>query len=124
MAESAPTPATDTATVAPAPVLLTVDQLAADPGVPFTEAALRWKLHHRVDNGLAASGAVVRIGGRIYFDKARFDAWLVSGRETVETARSERRRASAARAAATAKRRATLAEKRKQREADKRSAKP
>ncbi len=43
---------------------------------PFTEAQLRWMIFNASTNGLAAAGAIVRIGRRVYLDAARFEAWI------------------------------------------------
>lgn len=44
---------------------------------PFTAAQIRWWIFRAADNGLAQSGAIVRIGTRrIYLDTERFDAWV------------------------------------------------
>ena len=55
--------------------LKTVSQFAAESA--FTEPQLRWWIFHAENNGLAAAGAVVRVGGRrVYIDTDGFDAWL------------------------------------------------
>lgn len=55
--------------------LKTVSQFAAESA--FTEPQLRWWIFHADTNGLAAAGAVVRVGGRrVYLDVDGFDAWL------------------------------------------------
>lgn len=61
--------------------LVTIAQLARDPKYPFTEASLRWFVFRAHENGLAASGAVRRIGRRVYIDTASFDRWIDSQRE-------------------------------------------
>ena len=55
--------------------LRTVSQFAESS--PFSEASVRWMIHKAGDNGLAAAGAIVRVGRRVYIDAERFDAWLV-----------------------------------------------
>lgn len=47
-------------------------------GSPFTEAQVRWWIFNEQSNGLAAHGAVVRIGRRVYIDTAAFDRWIES----------------------------------------------
>lgn len=54
----------------------------------FTEASLRWlifnghgdgtaKPHEKhLGNGLEASGAIVRVGRRVYIDEVQFFAWV------------------------------------------------
>lgn len=54
--------------------LETVTQFA-DAG-PFTEAQLRWFIFNEASNGLAAHGAIVRIGRRVYIDREAFDRWI------------------------------------------------
>ena len=43
---------------------------------PFTESQLRWWIFCEAENGLAASGAVVRVGRRVYLDVDAFDRWI------------------------------------------------
>jgi hypothetical protein len=45
---------------------------------PFTENQLRWWIFNAAQNGLAAAGAIVRIGRRIYLDVDGFDRWLAT----------------------------------------------
>lgn len=47
----------------------------------LTEGCLRYLLERRQENGLAESGAVVRIGRLIYIDRARWRLWLEQQRE-------------------------------------------
>ena len=57
--------------------LVTVRQVAAE--APFiTEAKLRWWIFHAETNGLKA--ALIKIGGRVYIDRAEFNKWLESQR--------------------------------------------
>ena len=42
----------------------------------FTEASLRWLIFRAAENGLANSGALIRIGRRILIDEARFMQYL------------------------------------------------
>jgi hypothetical protein len=47
------------------------------PNLNLTESSLRWILFHRTTNGLAASGAIKKLGPRrILIDADRFVAWL------------------------------------------------
>ncbi|HEV3457310.1 MAG TPA: hypothetical protein VHG32_12185 [Thermoanaerobaculia bacterium] len=57
--------------------LRTVRQLAAE--TPLTEAAWRWLLYRRKDNGLDA--AVVCVGSRVLLDVERVSEWLEARRE-------------------------------------------
>ena len=41
---------------------------------PFTQSQLRWWIFMSSENGLAACGAIIRVGRRIYID--RFDVWI------------------------------------------------
>jgi len=55
--------------------LRTVKQIVAE--APWmTEGKMRWWLFHRDANGLDRSGAIVRVGGRIYIHVDGFQAWL------------------------------------------------
>ena len=42
----------------------------------FSEGALRWQVFNAHRNGLADSGAIVRIGRKVLIDVQRYDAWL------------------------------------------------
>lgn len=55
--------------------LKTVSQFAAESA--FTEPQLRFWIFQAEQNGMAAAGAVVRVGPRrVYIDVDGFDAWL------------------------------------------------
>ena len=57
--------------------LRTVRQLATE--APFvTESKLRWWIFHAETNGLKP--ALLKIGGRVYIDRAEFNIWLESQR--------------------------------------------
>lgn len=57
--------------------LRTVKQLAEE--APFvTESKIRWWIFHSDSNGFDA--ALIKIGGRVYIDKAAFNKWLESHR--------------------------------------------
>lgn len=56
--------------------LKSVSQFAE--GSPFTEPSIRWMIYNAQTNGLADTGAVVRIGRRVYIDPAAFDRWIDS----------------------------------------------
>jgi hypothetical protein len=43
---------------------------------PFSEGQTRWMIFNEQENGLAAAGAIVRIGRRVYIDTDKFDAWI------------------------------------------------
>jgi hypothetical protein len=43
---------------------------------PFTESQLRWWIFCATQNGLADTGAVVRVGRRVYIDSDRFEQWI------------------------------------------------
>lgn len=47
----------------------------ADAG-PFTQNQLRWWIFTASQNGLAQSGAIVRVGRRVYLDVDQFDSWV------------------------------------------------
>lgn len=57
--------------------LLTVEQTAQQ--IPaLTEAAIRWHLFNRKMNGLSKSGAVIKVGRRVFIDLPNFVGWLKS----------------------------------------------
>jgi hypothetical protein len=59
----------------PESILLTVKQLPRQqPGL--TEGGIRWAIFNEHNNGLAKSGAVVRVGRRVLIDPALFMAWM------------------------------------------------
>jgi hypothetical protein len=61
--------------------LRTIRQLAeANPA--FSEPSLRWLIFQATNNGLADSGAIVRIGRRVLIDQDRFGRWLETYRES------------------------------------------
>jgi hypothetical protein len=43
---------------------------------PFSEGQLRWWIFNAEQNGLAASGAIVRVQRRIYVDVDAFERWI------------------------------------------------
>jgi hypothetical protein len=45
---------------------------------PWTAASLRWMIFQARQNGLATSGALVRLGRRVFIDTDKFDAWLTA----------------------------------------------
>jgi hypothetical protein len=54
--------------------MLTVKEMQErQPGI-----ALRWAIFNEAFNGLAASGAVVRVGRRVLIDPVLFDQWMRS----------------------------------------------
>jgi hypothetical protein len=57
--------------------ILSVRQLA-ERHPAFTESSLRWLLFEADKNGLATSGAVLRVGRRVLFDEQKFLRWLES----------------------------------------------
>ncbi|MFN0304497.1 MAG: hypothetical protein ACKVQU_29535 [Burkholderiales bacterium] len=50
----------------------------AEKNADLTEGRLRWWLFHCASNGLAESGAVIRVGGRVLINEPKFCAWLES----------------------------------------------
>lgn len=54
--------------------LLTVADFAKES--PFSEGQVRWWIFNAKNNGLASSGAIVRIGRRVYLDVDGFDRWI------------------------------------------------
>ncbi len=57
--------------------LLTVSQFCTD-NPAFTEGGLRWLIFHEHANGLAESGAIVRIGRKVLIDSDKFFAWVMA----------------------------------------------
>ena len=51
-------------------------------GGPFSEGQLRWWIFRSSDNGLAESGAILRIQRCVYVDVDRFDAWIEGQNKT------------------------------------------
>jgi hypothetical protein len=45
---------------------------------PFTQNQLRWWIFQSTQNGLAASGSIVRVQRRIYIDVDAFEKWIDS----------------------------------------------
>jgi hypothetical protein len=45
---------------------------------PFSENGLRWLVLKAKVNGLSEHRAIVRIGRRVYVDRAAFDRWIDS----------------------------------------------
>ncbi|MFY0183847.1 DNA-binding protein [Stenotrophomonas rhizophila] len=45
---------------------------------PFTEAQLRYWLHMRMSNGMAACGVPVHVGRRVYIDMEALERWIDS----------------------------------------------
>ena len=57
--------------------LVNVRQLCTNqPG--FNEAGVRWILFKAQDNGLAESGAVIRLGRKVLIDEPKFLEWVKS----------------------------------------------
>lgn len=57
--------------------LRTVSQFC-DENPAFTEGGMRWQIFNENQNGLAACGAIVRMGRRVLIDVDRFFIWLDS----------------------------------------------
>ncbi len=51
------------------------------PNIVASLHSLRWLIRHREFNGLSASGAVVKRGGRWYVHSGRFSNWMLNGNE-------------------------------------------
>jgi hypothetical protein len=45
---------------------------------PFSESQLRWFIFNAQANGMAASGAIVRMGRRVYIDTYGFGRWIAA----------------------------------------------
>jgi hypothetical protein len=59
------------------PQLYTVAQFA-EKHRAIKEAQLRWLIFNRELNGLGASGAIIRLGRRVYLSEQEFFAWLLA----------------------------------------------
>ena len=59
----------------PESILLTVKQLALQQPA-LNVGGIRWAIFNENSNGLADSGAVVRVGRRVLIDPALFMAWM------------------------------------------------
>jgi len=55
---------------------VTIAQLAANPNYPFSEPSIRWMVFNARANGLAAAGAITRVGRRVYINLDAFERWL------------------------------------------------
>ena len=53
------------------PQLFTVPQFSKKHPA-FPQGGLRHRIFHAEENGLAESGAIIRDGGRVYIDEAKF----------------------------------------------------
>jgi hypothetical protein len=53
---------------------------------PFSAGQLRWFIFCSEQNGLAATGAIVRIGRRVYIDVDKFEAWIDSQNQPARAA--------------------------------------
>ncbi len=58
--------------------ILTVSQLA-ELNPAFSEATIRWWIFNAETNGF--SRCLVRIGGRVFIDRAAFEQWLEEHRQ-------------------------------------------
>lgn len=47
------------------------------PGV-FTEASIRWLIFNEKQNGLAKTGAIIRVGRKVLINTTKFNDWLNS----------------------------------------------
>ncbi|MCX7091899.1 MAG: hypothetical protein NTY50_00390 [Methylobacter sp.] len=64
------------------PTLSTVNQFTAKQPA-FTRASLRALIFNENTNGLAKSGAIVRIGRKVLIDEAKFFTWIQSQNKAV-----------------------------------------
>jgi hypothetical protein len=53
---------------------------------PFSESSLRWYVFNAEQNGMAAAGAVVRCGRRVFISPDGFDRWLVAQNPALQAA--------------------------------------
>ena len=59
------------------PTLLTVPQFSKK-HTAFPIGGLRYRIFLAEENGLAKSGALIRQGGRVYIDEAKFFGWITN----------------------------------------------
>jgi hypothetical protein len=64
------------------PVLSTVNQFT-EKQPAFTAGGLRSLIFNEQQNGLAKSGAIVRIGRKVLIDETKFFAWVESQNKAV-----------------------------------------
>jgi len=57
--------------------ILNVAQLSKARPV-FTQASLRWLIFQAEQNGLAKSGAIIRLGRRVLIDEEKFLGWVLA----------------------------------------------
>ena len=57
--------------------LKTVKQFCAD-NPAFPEGGVRWQIFNEKQNGLAESGAVIRMGRRVLIDEEKWHSWVVA----------------------------------------------
>ncbi len=58
--------------------LITPEDFAIERPDLFPLKTIKWQLHSRHRNGLAESGAVLKVGRRILLSRSRFLAWVSS----------------------------------------------
>jgi len=71
--------------------ILTIDQLVAV-FPAFGEKTIRWWIYNGKSNGFEA--CLIRIGSRIYIDRARFVAWIKKHRRVPDMPSDEQERRS------------------------------
>ena len=59
----------------PIPNLLTVRQFTQKHPA-FPAGGIRFRIFHAGENGLAESGAIVRVGRKVLIDETKFFAWI------------------------------------------------
>lgn len=55
----------------------TITGLAEEPECPFTSSQIHWLIRNRNYNGLSESGAVIKIGRKVFLHKPRFIEWCL-----------------------------------------------
>ncbi|QPK65711.1 hypothetical protein IVG45_19160 [Methylomonas sp. LL1] len=60
--------------------LTTAAELAREHPALFTQRQLDWLIKSRKKNGLQHAGAVLKVGRRLYLDKAVFFQWFLAQR--------------------------------------------
>ena len=62
------------------PALLTVSQFCAKHSF-ISQGGLRFQIFNEENNGLAESGAIVRIGRRVLINEPKYFGWIESGQK-------------------------------------------
>ena len=59
------------------PKLKSIKQFSQE-NTAFPEGGVRWQIFNEKTNGLAESGAIIRIGRKVLIDEDKYFAWVLS----------------------------------------------